>query len=390
MVRTFIILIISFNIFSKDSLNEEVLDQFIELIESDNSTQGFLISNNSEIVHEYYGDGYTSKDLATSWSISKTFYAALFGVAIEKGLISFDDLNKPISSFIPELISDSKSELTIYNLLAMQSGLEITEYLNEEMFFSVDNLKFAMNVDPVMPQGQIYEYNNVNTMLLSPILKNIFKKEPHEVLIEEILNPLGIEKYGLWSDSAGNDMTYYGIDLMPRDFLKFAHLYMNNGKLNGRQIIDEYFVSESIKPISEGIGEWFGLHWSVRKFNDEKTLIGLEVTDGQFMFFIPEEKIAAVRFTKYFHNYNKGHQIEFGFLRYLLWLPYSWVKWITTLVATETEPGQMPEDDPNINFPDTKSLGLSDLNCPFTPPDKCPGVRRVQDLIFGLGQPNPN
>ena len=83
MVRTFIILIISFNIFSKDSLNEEVLDQFIELIESDNSTQGFLISNNSEIVHEYYGDGYTSKDLATSWSISKTFYAALFGVAIE-------------------------------------------------------------------------------------------------------------------------------------------------------------------------------------------------------------------------------------------------------------------------------------------------------------------
>ena len=50
----------------------------------------------------------------------------------------------------------------------------------------------------------------------------------------------------------------------------------------------------------------------------------------------------------------------------------------------------MPEDDPNINFPDTKSLGLSELNCPFTPPDKCPGVRRVQDLIFGLGQPNPN
>ena len=77
-------------------------------------------------------------------------------------------------------------------------------------------------------------------------------------------------------------------------------------------------------------------------------------------------------------------------MRYLLWLPYSWVKWITTLVATETEPGQMPDDDPNINFPDTKSLGLSELNCPFTPPDKCPGVRRVQDLIFGLGESSPN
>ena len=123
---------------------------------------------------------------------------------------------------------------------------------------------------------------------------------------------------------------------MPRDFLKFAHLYMNNGKLNGRQIIDEYFVSESIKPISEGIGEWFGLDWSVRKFNDEKTLIGLEVTDGQFMFFIPDEKIAALRFTKYFHNYNKGHQIEFGFLRYLLWYLQLLHLWLLPLVLSPT------------------------------------------------------
>ena len=141
-----------------------------------------------------------------------------------------------------------------------------------------------------MSQGEIYEYNNVNTMLLNPIIKNIFKEEPHNVLIKEIFDPLDIDRYGLWSDSAGNDMTYYGIDLMPRDFLKFANLFMNDGKIDGNQIINEEFLKESIKPLSEGTGEWFGLHWSVRKFNDEKTLIGLEVTDGQFMFFIPEEK----------------------------------------------------------------------------------------------------
>ena len=51
----------------------------------------------------------------------------------------------------------------------MRSGLEITEYLNEEMFFSIDNLDFAMNAQTDMSQGEIYEYNNVNTMLLNPI-----------------------------------------------------------------------------------------------------------------------------------------------------------------------------------------------------------------------------
>jgi len=390
MVRSLLILIISFNVFSKENLNEEVFKQLVELIESDSATQSFIISNDNEVVHEYYGDGYTRDDLATSWSISKTFYAALFGVAIEKGLISYSDLQKPISFFIPELIEDSKSQLTLYNLLAMRSGLEITEYLNEEMFFSIDNLDFAMNAQPAMPQGEIYEYNNVNTMLLNPIIKSIFKEEPHNVLIKEIFDPLGIDRYGLWSDSAGNNMTYYGIDLMPRDFLKFANLFMNNGRIDGNQVINEEFLKESIKPLSEGTGEWFGLHWSVRKFNEEKTLVGLEVTDGQFMFFIPEEGISTVRFTKYFHNYEKGHQVKFGVLEYLLWMPYSWVKYITTLVATETEPGQKPEDDPSINFPDTKSLGVSELNCPFTAPDMCPGVSKIQDLIFGLGDVSPN
>ena len=170
MVRSLLILIISFNIFSKENLNEEVFKQLVELIESDSATQSFIISNDNEVVHEYYGDGYTRDDLATSWSISKTFYAALFGVAIEKGLISYSDLQKPISFFIPELIEDSKSQLTLYNLLAMRSGLEITEYLNEEMFFSIDNLDFAMNAQPAMSQGEIYEYNNVNTMLLLSLI----------------------------------------------------------------------------------------------------------------------------------------------------------------------------------------------------------------------------
>ena len=71
MVRSLLILIISFNVFSKENLNEEVFKQLVELIESDSATQSFIISNDNEIVHEYYGDGYTRNDLATSWSISK-------------------------------------------------------------------------------------------------------------------------------------------------------------------------------------------------------------------------------------------------------------------------------------------------------------------------------
>lgn len=367
-------------------INNEVLDQLIQLLENDSATQSLIISNDERIIHEYYANNYSQNNLATSWSIAKTFYAALIGVAIQQDLIDYSDLEKPISYFVPELKLDSKSDITLYNILAMKTGLEITEYLNEEMFFSINNLDFAMNVDPKEEQGNVYEYNNVNTMLLNPIIESIFGLTPHEVLISEIFNPLNIKDYGLWKDSAGNDMTYYGVDLRPIDFMKFAHLVMNKGKQNGVQIIDEKFMFDSIQPISRGTGEWFGLHWSVRKFNESKTLVGLEVTDGQTMFLIPEERLAMVRFTKYFHNPDKGHQVKFGPLEYLLWMPYSWIKYITTLVAAETAPGMEPVDDPSINFPDTKSLGVSELNCPFTAPDECYGVSKIQDLFFGLGE----
>ena len=44
---------------------------------------------------------------------------------------------------------------------------------------------------------------------------------------------------------------------------------MNKGKQNGKS--DHWMKSSRLiqLPISRGIGEWFGLHWSVRKFNSK-------------------------------------------------------------------------------------------------------------------------
>ena len=39
----------------------------------------------------------------------------------------------------------------------MKSGFEITQYENQEMFFSLNNLEFALNVKKVAPAGERYE-----------------------------------------------------------------------------------------------------------------------------------------------------------------------------------------------------------------------------------------
>ena len=63
---------------------------------------------------------------------------------------------------------------------------------------------------------------------------------------------------------------------------------------------------------------------------------------------------------------------------------------ITEFLAPSQDDNEEFVDDPNINIPNTQAKGISIYHCPFTTPNNCPGVSKVQDLIFGLSEPNPN
>ena len=386
MLRFLLILLLSSNILSAEKVNESVLNQLSNMIMSDPATQALIVSHNGNIILEQYGNGYSKTDFVTSQSIAKAFYAVLFGVAIEKGLL--DDLDQPISDYLPEWKNDKRGEITIRNLLEMKSGLYRSESWNEEMFLSRNNLDFALNVELVKEPGEIFEYNNVNTALLGPVIEKIYNASPHEVLKKEILNPLEITEYGLWKDHALNDITFHGIDLAPLDFIKFGQLYAQKGSWEGKQLVNKAFMEQSMQPISEGPGELYGMHTSIRKMSENKRLLVKEGFNGQYLFVIPEENLVAVKFTKYLHNRENGYVISLGPMDYLLWLPFSWLKAIGEAFAGDGE-SDPEQNDGSINMPATMSV-KDKFNCPNTTTDKCPPVQRMQDLVFGLTDLSPS
>ena len=386
MLRFLLILLLSSNILSAEKVNESVLNQLSNMIMSDPATQALIVSHKGNIILEQYGNGYSKTDFVTSQSIAKAFYAVLFGVAIEKGLL--DDLDQPISDYLPEWKNDKRGEITIRNLLEMKSGLYRSESWNEEMFLSRNNLDFALSVELVKKPGEIFEYNNVNTALLGPVIEKIYNASPHEVLKKEILNPLEITEYGLWKDHALNDITFHGIDLAPLDFIKFGQLYAQKGSWEGKQLVNKAFMEQSMQPISEGPGELYGMHTSIRKMSENKRLLVKEGFNGQYLFVIPEENLVAVKFTKYLHNRENGYVISLGPMDYLLWLPFSWLKAIGEAFAGDGE-SDPEESDGSINMPATMSV-KDKFNCPNTTTDKCPPVQRMQDLVFGLTDLSPN
>ena len=386
MLRFLLILLLSFNILSTEKVNESVLNQLSNMIMSDPATQALIVSHKGNIILEQYGNGYSKTDFVTSQSIAKAFYAVLFGVAIEKGLL--DDLDQPISDYLPEWKNDKRGEITIRNLLEMKSGLYRSESWNEEMLLSRNNLEYALSVELVKEPGEIFEYNNVNTALLGPVIEKIYNASPHEVLKKEILNPLEITEYGLWKDHSLNDITFHGIDLAPLDFIKFGQLYAQKGSWEGKQLVNKAFMEQSMQPISEGPGELYGMHTSIRKMSENKRLLVKEGFNGQYLFVIPEENLVAVKFTKYLHNRENGYVISLGPMDYLLWLPFSWLKAIGEAFAGDGE-SDPEESDGSINMPATMSV-KDKFNCPNTTTDKCPPVQRMQDLVFGLTDLSPN
>ena len=386
MLRFLLILLLSLNFLSAEKVNESVLNQLSNMIMSDPATQALIVSHNGNIILEQYGKGYSETDFVTSQSIAKAFYAVLFGVAIEKGLLN--NLDQPISDYLPEWRNDKRGKITIRNLLEMKSGLYRSESWNEEMFLSRNNLDFALGVELVKEPGAIFEYNNVNTALLGPVIEQIFDASPHEVLKKEVLEPLGITEYGLWKDHALNDITFHGIDLTPKDFVKFGQLYAQKGSWEGQQLINKAFMEQSMQPISEGPGELYGMHTSIRKMSENKRLLVKEGFNGQYLFVIPEENLVAVKFTKYLHNRENGYVISLGPMDYLLWLPFSWLKAIGEAFAGDGE-SDPEQNDGSINMPATMSV-KDKFNCPNTTTDKCPPVQRMQDLVFGLTDLSPS
>ena len=69
------------------NINSAKVQKIIDLSFLDQSTLGVVIIKNGKIIGEKYADGYSDISHGTSWSMAKSYYAALIGISIEKGEI---------------------------------------------------------------------------------------------------------------------------------------------------------------------------------------------------------------------------------------------------------------------------------------------------------------
>jgi CubicO group peptidase (beta-lactamase class C family) len=278
------------------------LDDFLEKTQ----TQAFIVIQNDAILYEKYFNGAARDTIVTSFSCAKQWDSALIGAAIDDGYIqSVDD---PITDYMPELAERDPafSEITIYDLLRMSSGIEYDGLGglngdNSKTYYYPDLRKLALEETTIVDTpGSGFLYNNYHPLLLGMILERATGMSVTDYLETRIWQPIGMEFDGSWSldsETSGFEKMESGINGRAIDFAKFGRLYLNNGVWNGTQVLPADWIDESTRPDFGSVGYIpnYKYAWESKMHGDSDYDYYAEGHHGQEIYVSPQVNLIIVR-----------------------------------------------------------------------------------------------
>ena len=245
-------------------------------------TQALIVVQGEKILLEEYGKNYDHDSIVTSFSVAKSVNSAMVGTLIESGKIKSED--EPITNYIPELLErDARfGRITIKNLLNMSSGILYAETPNPRMdntetYYNPDLRKLALtNTEIKEEPGEHFLYNNYNPLLLGLIIERVAKQNVCEYLSQSIWSKIGCERDATWSldsDEDAFEKMESGINTIAMDFVRFACMYRDGGKVFGKQVVSQEWIKKSIATQARQI-DYYSDHWGKDIFNHGASYCG--------------------------------------------------------------------------------------------------------------------
>jgi CubicO group peptidase (beta-lactamase class C family) len=258
-----------------------------------------VIAHKGRIAAEHGYRGYTSKSPTSIMSASKSIISALIGIAIDKGILEGTDqkIATVLRSDMPDNADPRLSEITIGNLLSMQSGLRSTSGPQYGAWISSRNWVRAVLSQPFEddPGGGMI-YSTGSSHLLSAILTRKTGRSTRS-LASEWLGPLEGFRIASWDrDPQG---IYVGGNMMsmsPRSLLAFGELYRNGGVTpDGKRLISREWIDASWQPRTNSrfTGDEYGYGWFTREIGGEQVRYGWGY-GGQMLYIVPRLELTVV------------------------------------------------------------------------------------------------
>ena len=289
-------------------LQEFVEASFAEKNANDSPrTRALIVLYDGSIVAEQYAPGFNKDTPLIGWSMTKGVTGALVGILVKEGKLSLEDRN-----LLPQWESDRRKEITLKQLLQMNSGLEFREYCEDpfadcpQMLFNTKNMAtYAASKPLIKEPGTDWDYASGTTNILSGIIRKAvggtdldYFTFPHRALFDR----LGMSTAVIETDTAGNFVGSSYMYASARDWARFGLLYMQDGVWENQRILPEGWVEFSRTSATIARGRYGAHFWLLPNYSKQKLLPqDLFMADGyqgQSVIIIPSRKLVVVRLGK--------------------------------------------------------------------------------------------
>lgn len=296
-----------FEDFADSSVDYEALEKAMSNAFEDDDpdkpygTRTIIVLKDGKLIGEKYAKGFHENSMQLGWSMTKSIFSALIGIAIKQDYISSIDEKGLFKEW-----TDERKEITLKQLLQMNSGIEWTEDYGDiseatKMLYENDDMvAFTKACGMEAKPGEHWEYSSGSSNLLSGLLRQRMDYDTYlSFPTNELFNKIGATSFRIETDAAGNYVASSYAWATGRDWAKFGQLYLNNGStIYDGNLFPKGWVDFTAEEANDSEGQYGAQFWLPTKEEYPNAPEGMFFADGfqgQRIFIIPSHHVVIVR-----------------------------------------------------------------------------------------------
>ena len=232
---------------------------------------GMVVQQGGETLYEGYFNGYSAGNAAHLFSVTKSVFSLLIGIAVD--LRKIGSIDQKVLDFFPDYRVPAGEKtiqnVTIRHLLTMTAPYKYETEPYERFFASPNPIQDALDLLGGDKPIGAFNYSAIGgTHILSGILTQATGRSALDFAAEYLFTPLGIsvprsialrsaeehavvmndrDTRGWVADPQGNNFASWGLFLTPSEMARIGQLCLQGGVYNGERIVSEHWIAQSTR-----------------------------------------------------------------------------------------------------------------------------------------------
>lgn len=268
-------------------LTDRQMQDFVRVLEKRRvPLHSVLIAQHGKLIFEKYYAPYCRNKLQRMFSVTKSFTSLAIGLLEQEGKISLQDhICDYFPEFLPGVVHPWLAEMTIENMLKMQTCHNMTTYNKTS---TTENwVRSFFQTEPTHRPGTLFMYDTSSSHVLCALVEKLTGKKMLDYMKDKLLRQIGFsEESYILEDPFGTSMGGSGLMATPEDLLRTGCMMLKQEKGS--------YVARATEPRTatqlDGADGWYGYMIPIPM----EGTFGMMGMGGQMMLAFPEMDLVVV------------------------------------------------------------------------------------------------